>query len=141
MASADEEEVARLTRAWVAGWRTSADRPFTIGDVAPLYDHGPGLTSFDFVGPAGGLSGWDACAREYAGFMAGLGSWSLALLSGPRVTVLGDAAWSTVVVRGEGVLTGGQAVAFDGRATLVWARRAVGWKIVHEHASAPMPGA
>ena len=140
-AQSDPAAIAEKTRAWVAGWRTSPEAPFEIGQIAGLYVKDDRLFSYDFGRPHTGVSGWDKASRYYAGFMAIPKSWRLTDGDDLRVTVRGDIAWTTVSLSGLGEMPDGDPIELpEARVTLIFERQADGdWLILHEHGSASIP--
>lgn len=137
----DRETLAELTFAWVAGWRTSPEEPFTIDRISHLYIKDHGLFSYDFGRPHKGVEGWEQASRYYAGFMAIPSRWKLTPGDDLRVTVNGDIGWATLSLSGEGALPNGDPIELpEARVTLIFERQIGGeWLIVHEHGSVSVP--
>jgi ketosteroid isomerase-like protein len=102
----DEAALRETTSAWVAGWRTSPEDPFSIDDIAGLYLQDARLFSYDFERPHDGVQGWEAASRYYEGFIALPAEWTLVPADDMRVSVDGDVAWTTVSLSGSGTLRG-----------------------------------
>ena len=140
-AADDRAALAAQTRAWVAGWRTSPEAPFTIDQIADLYVKDDRLFSYDFGRPHNGVEGWEQASRYYAGFMAIPSHWRLEAGDDLRITVRGDVAWTTLSLSGAGAMPNGDPIALpEARVTLIFERQDDGqWLILHEHGSASIP--
>ncbi|WP_299631986.1 nuclear transport factor 2 family protein [uncultured Roseobacter sp.] len=137
----DDAQLRQLTGAWVAGWSTSPDAPFSIDQIADLYVQDERLFSYDFGRPHNGVEGWEAASRYYEGFMALPAEWTLVPADDMRVTVRGDIAWTTVSLSGSGAMPNGDPIAFpEARVTLIFEKQEDGaWRIIHEHGSSAVP--
>lgn len=138
---ADRDALERRTLAWVEGWRTNPEEPFTIERIADLYAQDERLFSYDFGRPHDGVEGWARASRYYEGFMAIPARWRLEPGDDLRVTVRGDVAWTTLSLAGSGAMPDGAPIDLpEARVTLIFEREADGeWLIVHEHGSAAIP--
>lgn len=137
----DHAVLTELTQAWVSGWRTSPETPFTIDQIENLYVKDDRLFSYDFGRPHKGVEGWENAARYYEGFMAIPARWSLTPGDDLRVNLRGDIAWTTVSLMGEGSMANGDLISLpESRVTLIFERQKDGkWLIIHEHGSSSIP--
>ena len=136
----DSTQLRERTLAWVAGWRTSPEEPFSIDRVADLYAQDESLFSYDFGRPANGVASWARAAPYYERFMAIPETWTLTAGDDLLITIKGTIAWATLSLNGEGTLPDGQALAFpEARVTLIFEKRQDAWLIVHEHGSVALP--
>ncbi|WP_422365023.1 YybH family protein [Pelagibius sp.] len=140
---ADENRaaLAAKTEAWVKGWHSSPEAPFSLDQIADLYVKDHRLFSYDFGRPHSGVEGWDKAAPYYEGFMAIPKRWALTSGGDLRVNLQGDIAWTTLSLSGEGETQDGAPIDLpEARVTLIFERQEDGdWLIVHEHGSAAIP--
>ena len=136
----DVDAVRRQTLAWISGWRTSPEKPFSLRDFEHIYVRDEGFSSLDFGRPHDGFDDWASAAAYYAKFMAIPVEWRLEASSEPRVVVRGSVAWAKVALRSMGRLADGTKIGSpESRATLIFEKRDGEWLVVHEHGSVALP--
>lgn len=140
-ATEDHATLSAKTLAWVAGWHSSPDAPFSLDQISDLYVQDHRLFSYDFGRPHDGVEGWAKAAPYYEGFMAIPKRWALTPGEDLRVTLQGDIAWTTLSLSGSGETRDGSPIDLpEARVTLIFERQDDGnWLIVHEHGSAAIP--
>ena len=130
---ADPAEAALVerTKQLMAAWST-----LDPSKAAPFYAKDPGLVFFD-IAPVK-YTGWaeyEAGVRTTFADFASLA----AVVSNPKMHVVGKTAWSTAEVTFTPTMKDGTAMTLQGRWTAIWEKRGNDWLIVHEHVSAPLP--
>jgi ketosteroid isomerase-like protein len=116
---------------------SQGEAPFDIGRVAPLYKRDEEFMAYDLSPPNAGYAGWQAYEAGWHRIMANYASFYLEGNDDVRVTVVGDAAWTSFSFRVWGARRGGAEYKAEGRVTLIWVRENGQWLITHEHVSTP----
>lgn len=116
---------------------SQGEAPFDIERVAPLYKRDAEFMAYDLSPPNGGYAGWPSYEAGWHRIMANYASFYLEANDDVRVTVKGDAAWTSFSFRVWGARKGGIPYKAEGRVTLIWVRADGQWLITHEHVSTP----
>jgi len=111
--------------------------PFDIERAAHLYKRDEEFMAYDLSPPNGGYAGWQSYEAAWYRIMANYASFYLEANDDLRVTVMGDAAWTSFSFRIWGTRQGGIEYKAEGRVTLIWVRESGKWLITHEHVSTP----
>jgi ketosteroid isomerase-like protein len=107
--------------------------------VAAFYDKSADDVFYDITPMK--YNGWQEYAEGVKKVLAGFKSLKVTvgddakILTNGATGAIGIATW-----HGDAVMSDGSASAFDGRWTVVWAKRGGQWLIIHEHVSLPMGG-
>ncbi|HVP44258.1 MAG TPA: nuclear transport factor 2 family protein [Terriglobales bacterium] len=123
-------DAALLQKVWDA-WCT-----LDAANAAKYYDAAPGNVFFDITPLA--YHGWSEYEKGVKPVLAGFKSAS-AKLDDIRVHPAGNAYWATAIVHMAYETKDGASVKGDWRYTSVWEKRGGEWRIVHDHASVPLP--
>ena len=135
----DTELLKQGVAAWAKQW-SSGDNMFTMDRVDDLYEHSDRFIEFNTISPAGTIT------QGYQNFQA---LWEPTMQESTHAfTTLDDDI--RVITDGKLGLTtftfetefsdrqSGETFAEHAHASMVWSKQDDGWKIVHEHVSAPV---
>lgn len=134
-----EPEFERFVDDLFAAWAESATLdPEKAEAPARFYSEGPETVIVE-PGSEKTLDGWSAFKDARAALYRSLRSMRLSRRGGVRAWRRGELAWITFLFHASLDTNEGERREFVGRQTDVLERRGGGWRIVHEHASVPIP--
>ena len=121
-----------MMRKELDAWQT-----FDMKKVAPFFSTEPGIAFYD-VAPLK-YTGWAEYEAGFKDVAQQFQSIKFTMNDDTRVERHGDVAWGTTTAHAEVVDKAGKAQPLDVRWTVIWEKKPEGWKVVHEHVSAPLP--
>jgi ketosteroid isomerase-like protein len=128
-AAADDDLRLLVERYWTA-WQSGPDA------AAPLYAKDADLVFYDLEPLK--YVGWNQYKRGVVpNVLDKFSSMAFKVGDDLKTNRRRDMAWTTVTVKGDGMLKGGAPVHVVMRHTAIWEKRGSDWLIVHEHVSVP----
>lgn len=134
-----DPEFERFADDLFAAWNESAGSAPDKADAPARFYAGEPATVIVEPGSRQPLGGWTALRDARAALYRSLRNMSLSRRGGVRAWRRGDLAWITFLFDASVETHEGETREFVGRQTDVLERRDGGWRIVHEHASVPIP--
>lgn len=132
-----EGTFAALIDRYCDAW-TSADGTLDETAIRELYAGDPQLVFIEAILPET-FTGRETMIEHGRELFAGLASMTLTSTEPVKVRRRGGGvAWTTGVIRLHAIRKDGGVIDFPMRQTVVWERVGDGWKIAHEHVSAPI---